>query len=83
MILKPGVTDSEIKRLSALDSVSPEYFRTNSTAQIDFEEAQYLKDAPCKCLSDKKCRIYADIPAEYKSNPHTHKSDFNSSFASN
>lgn len=78
MKLKPGVTDSEIKRLSVIDSVSPEDFRANFIEQDDFEEALYLKEAPCKYLSDKKCRIYADRPAECKSYPHTHLSDFNS-----
>lgn len=72
MKLKPGVTDSEINRLSVIDSVSPEDFRANYIEQDDFEKSLYLKDVPCKYLSDKKCRIYADRPAVCKSYPHTH-----------
>jgi len=78
MKLKAGVTDVEIKRLSVIDSVSPKYFKENFTEQDDLEEALYLKDTPCKYLSDKKCRIYGDRPAVCKSYPHTHLNDFNS-----
>jgi len=78
MKLKPCVTDAEIKRLSVIDSVSLENFRVNFIKKDDFENVQCLKDVPCKYLLDKKCRIYADRPAECKSYPHTHLPDFNS-----
>lgn len=75
--LKPDVTDSEIEKLSVIDSVSPEDFRANFIEQNDFEKTLCLKDTPCKYLSDKKCRIYSDRPEACKSYPHTHLSDFN------
>jgi Fe-S-cluster containining protein len=76
--LKPAVTNPEIKRLSVIDSVLSEYFRTNFTEQDDFKESLYLKDTPCKYLLDKKCLIYAERPDVCKSYPHTHLPDFNS-----
>lgn len=78
MKLKPGVSDFEIKSLSVVDNISPEDFIASFTGQDAFDGTKYLKDAPCKYLSKKKCVIYSDRPAVCKSYPHTHKPDFNS-----
>jgi len=78
MKLQLRVTDVEINRFSAIDSVSPEDFWVNLIEQNDFEKTLCLKDTPCKYLSDKKCRIYSDRPEVCKSYPHTHLSGFNS-----
>lgn len=74
--LKPGVNKVEIKRLAAIDNVSPDEFVSNYVDEDDFADEPFLKDSPCKYLKEKSCSIYESRPKDCKSFPHTHKKDF-------
>lgn len=76
--LRPCVTNKEIETLIAIDKVSREYFNEHFTEQDDFEDIKYLKNTPCKYLSNKKCSIYDLRPLDCKSYPHIRKKQFNS-----
>ena len=76
--LRPGLTESEIVKLSKIENLSQKNFVTSFTEQDEMENSKYLKDTPCKYLEDKKCIIYIERPEDCKSYPHIHKEDFNS-----
>jgi Fe-S-cluster containining protein len=76
--LRPCLTKNEIEKLSKIDNVSRDFFIDNYTEQDKFENIKYLKNIPCKYLSDKKCSIYIDRPDDCKSYPHIHKPKINS-----
>lgn len=76
--LRPCMTNKEIETLRIIDKVSREYFIENFTEQDDLEDIKYLKNTPCKYLSNKECSIYDLRPMDCKSYPHIHKKHFNS-----
>src|SRR4030042_2156501 len=76
--LRPCLTKNEIDTLSRIDNVSRDIFIEKYTGEDNFEKIKFLKDIPCKYLSDKKCSIYDNRPSDCKSFPHIHKPNFNS-----
>jgi len=76
--LRPCVTNKEIETLTTIDKVPREYFIEIFTEQDGLEDIKYLKNTPCKYLSNKKCSIYNLRPMDCKSYPHIHKKHFNS-----
>ncbi|MFO8067839.1 MAG: YkgJ family cysteine cluster protein [Bacteroidales bacterium] len=76
--LRPCLTKNEIDTLARIDDISSDVFIEKYTEEDNFENIKYLKDTPCKYLSDKKCTIYDNRPEDCRSFPHTHKSSFNS-----
>ncbi|MFW5793761.1 MAG: YkgJ family cysteine cluster protein [Bacteroidota bacterium] len=77
-ILKPCVTESEIKKLSQIKGITQAEFISKYVEMDSFDNVKYLKDAPCIFLNEKSCSIYNDRPKDCKSYPHTQKSNFNS-----
>ncbi|WP_117879247.1 YkgJ family cysteine cluster protein [Aureibaculum luteum] len=76
--LRPCVTNKEIETLTIIDKVSREFYIENFIERDDLENIKYLKNTPCKYLSDKKCSIYDLRPIDCKSYPHINKKHFNS-----
>ncbi len=74
-MLRPFVSDEELKRLSEIDNITPEAF-DKKYVELSDEEMKYLKEMPCKYLKDNKCTVYIDRPSECRSYPHTHKDEF-------
>lgn len=73
--LRPGVSDAEIRRLAAIDNISPDDFSVRYIEQDKLENIKYLKDTPCKYLKNKQCTVYSDRPEACREYPYTHKPD--------
>jgi len=74
--LRPSVSKAEIEVLAKIGNESAESFTDKFTEKIEFETERYLKDIPCRYLSECKCTIYESRPEEFRSYPHLHKPDF-------
>lgn len=74
--LKPSVSKKEIALLAKIENESVKSFTDKFTEKIEFESERYLKDNPCRYLSDCKCTIYESRPKECRSYPHLHKPGF-------
>jgi Fe-S-cluster containining protein len=77
-VLRPSVKNKEIETLAKIDQISPELFIDKYTEKEEFGNTLFLKDTPCKYLTDKKCSVYDSRPEDCRSFPHIHKKSFNS-----
>jgi len=75
-LLSTCISDSELLILAELDNLSATEFENKFVKKEENGDAKYLKDIPCRYLSDKKCSIYENRPEDCRSYPHTHKDRF-------
>lgn len=71
-----SISDSELLILAELENLSAAEFETRFVEKDELDNEKFLKDIPCKYLSDKKCTIYENRPEDCRSYPHTHKNRF-------
>ncbi len=74
--LKPGLTETEIDKLSRIDNLTKSEFIAKFVETDDLDGTKYLKDTPCKYLSENICSIYANRPENCKTYPYTQKPQF-------
>ena len=74
--LRPCVTDAEIDKLSKIEDLRLQDFKTRFVEIDQADGMEFLKDTPCKYLKNKSCSIYMNRPEVCKSYPYTHKPGF-------
>ncbi|MDR3707024.1 MAG: YkgJ family cysteine cluster protein [Capsulimonadaceae bacterium] len=76
--LEPGVDDEDIRRLAAMEKMSPGRFKRERT-HLDDMGNRVLNGLPCVYLgSGNACAIYADRPKACRDYPYLRDSDFRS-----
>jgi len=68
-----SISDSELIILAGLENITATEFEARFVEKEENDNAKYLKEIPCKYLSEKKCTIYENRPEDCRSYPHTHK----------
>jgi Fe-S-cluster containining protein len=76
-VMKPLLTDADIKRLAAHLGLTVTQFRADYI-KADSEErnAVEFNTMPCPFLQDNHCTVYDCRPRDCRSYPHLHKKDF-------
>jgi len=74
-VIRPLVTNKDIKRITRHLNVSEDVFKQEYTEMDDDGDRQF-KNLPCKFLENKRCSIYTYRPFECRSYPYLHKKDF-------
>lgn len=73
--MSPEVTQSDIQRMAAALSMSPDAFRQRYITQGMLDETQ-LNELPCPFLENNLCSLYAIRPKVCAEYPHLHKENF-------
>ena len=74
---KPRLNRDDLETLSRMEGITTEVYMTKYCEAFEFG-AIYLKTIPCRYVSETKCSVYENRPAECRLFPYTRKDDFTS-----
>jgi uncharacterized protein len=74
--MNAAMGQSEMERLAACVSKTPQEFSKNYCLHDEIENAFFIKSLPCVFLMDNKCTVYEQRPASCAEFPHLNRPNF-------
>ncbi|MDA3926112.1 MAG: YkgJ family cysteine cluster protein [Kiritimatiellae bacterium] len=74
--LSPELSLDDIKSMASVFNLTEEEFQSKYLKQGEDESTFFFRDQPCPMLEGNQCKVNDCRPADCRSFPHLHKSDF-------